>query len=80
MAPSPLKQKQCGTLKKKKQKKQKNKTAVLAGRAPPQRGSSTVSPVGYDFTFAFTIKRSPKVELARRCSRTHREAKQEERK
>lgn len=61
-------------------KKTKKKTAVLAARAPPQRGSTAVSPVGYDFTFAFTIKRSLKVELARRCTSPHREAKQEERK
>lgn len=52
--------------------------AVLAGRAPPQRGFAAVSPVGYDFTFAFTIKCSPELTLARRRTRTHRETKQEE--
>lgn len=66
--------------------------AVLAGKtkkpnscasrwsAAPQRASTAVSPVGYDFTFAFTIKCSLEVMLARPCTRTHRETKQEEHK
>lgn len=66
--------------------------AVLAGKtkkpnscasrwnAAPREPPIAVSPVGYDFTFAFTIKCSLEVMLARRCTRTHRETKQEEHK